>query len=325
MREERDYEIETKILECNNKIELLYSYFNYKGIPDEIVLKILYEFKGISTSSAIDLCNKPYDAWNYNLFNMGLNGDIYKFWKGARNSALNENWYKSSNNNGRSIRRRKHYKDSMKRTDNQEFCRSINEKVWNKWWYNKMNLTTLYNSGNSVIKSWVEDTHNPFDVGHRMANELLYAKYLQVRLTLFIHNWERYDSDIYTYAYGDLVRLNEMINEITSWGLELYGVKNGLDIGDKQEILENAIEMDWKAPKSNRDHTDTCDNCKGKFPLFFMKYKGNYDNRTRATNRFNLIYDSVEEEETSLCSYCSLEEEIDSFEDDRCLIRFDEL
>ena len=296
------------------KIQLLYELFGEHSIPDELVLKILYEFKGLGNKEAPILSNNPCDVWNRGVFKQPhyLFGDIERFWKGSRKLEMNPDCYKP---HASRIKRKHHNKNTMKKVDNQEWLNNIRFKIWNEWWDKKMNYTTIYNNGNSCIKSWVEDTHNAFDVGHTMAKDLLFAKHLQVELTLFIHNYERYDSEIYKFGYTNVKGLFEDINLITDGGLEIFGIRQGLAEDDYFEILENAIDQEWRSPKSSRDRCDKCDICNGRFPKFFMKYQSNNRTGRRATNLKSLIYDDDPEEVEKWCSYCSLEDETDPYDD----------
>ena len=304
------------------KIELLYKLFGEHSIPDELVLKILYEFKGLGNYEAPILSNKPYDVWNRGIFKEPhyVYGDIERYFRGARELEMNPDRYERRPSQ---VKRKHHNKETIKKVENQEWLRDIRFKLWNEWWYKKMNYNDRYNNSFSVIKSWVEDTHNVYDVGHIKAKELLFAKNLQIELTLFIHNLERYDSDVYRFGYTNIKSLFEDINLITDGGLEVFGIRQGLAEDDYFDILENAIDQDWRSPKSIRGHSDKCDICSGRFPLFFMKYKSNNRTGRRAINLKSLIYDDDPEEVEKWCSYCSLEEETDPYDDIDWVVSFD--
>lgn len=251
----------------NCKVSLLYKLFNSAGIPDEIITKILYEFKGLGNNINI---NKSLLSPYFNTTRIG------KYIGGNKTDCLD---------NIRTIER--HLK--------------VNFENYDLWWIKRTNGKAF---SNSFLTRLVKDDYDFKDYLDKYeiipTAGLLYTKELQVRLRVWM-NW-----DIDTYwdrSKKPSINYNRIFVLLEKLGLNLekFNFEELDDPTDKREqllFLYRTYKTHWEGESEEK----FCVYCRNNFPTFFCrKISAEYDDNYSDSP---LQYFNDGRDRTWNCLYC---------------------
>lgn len=278
----------------NSKLSLIFSCLRDAGIPDEIICKILYEFKGLSNKCA-SLLRQPIGITEKFIQKGWSFEKIENFWIMKQ---TDDNDYYFETKTYQRVRMIEKY-TNMKR------------QLWIDWWNKKQDNKTIkqnrFNKCELGDKSIILNLTDYGNTDQKKSLQLLKLKELQVSLHI-TSNIICDENRMNRFHCRSDTLITNTLDEMTE---NLYTEE--IDSDEEDGVEEILYDRKWgDTMKKSGMYYNVCDKCEGKFPPIFMREEIIYDRPHDFTELIS-VGDCENYSETLMCLYCLFEEEHESF------------